>query len=202
VQNRGVNPLLAAVASSAESSQPAVVHRARCCRGGGEPDPGIWWNMHSPAEAGDREVHSGGEEVNAARTLGRFQNSSSQRGKVGDGEARIIVEWAVGGRSASVNDELIGEEAAAEELLTPSVAASNSSSQRQHWVEDVEVVLLLGVGSDGWPCGGWQRQTRCRWKRAATGESSGVCEEGAKWRRASSIRGLHGDKLPRHVGRL
>jgi hypothetical protein len=46
---------------------------------------------------------------------------------------------------------------------------------------------------------------RQRWSEAVAvwsrgGESSDVHEEGAKWRRASSVRGTRGDKLPVHVG--
>jgi hypothetical protein len=38
------------------------------------------------------------------------------------------------------------------------------------------------------------------WCRAEAGESSSVHGKGAKWRRASSVRGTRGDKLPVHVG--
>jgi hypothetical protein len=94
-----------------------------------------------------------GKKSMVARTLGHRRDSLGQRGTMGDGEARSTIEWVGGGRGASVDDELIGEEAAAEETLVPGIGAGSLSSQQQHWVEDVEVVLLLGVGSDGRPCG-------------------------------------------------
>jgi hypothetical protein len=81
---------------------------------------------------------------------------------VGDEGARGIVGWTRGGWSTSVDNELVGEEAAIEEMLALGVAADSSSLQHQHWVEDVEVVLLLGIGSDGQPCSGQRRQTQCQ----------------------------------------
>jgi hypothetical protein len=122
-----VNPLLTTAASPIDSGQPVTAHRARVARVvvGVERNP-IWGVGGTCAHERRRAT----VRFMVAGTLGRRRDSSGRGETLGDGEAHGTVGWAGGGQSASVDDELIGEEAATEEMLMLSIVADSSSSQR------------------------------------------------------------------------
>jgi hypothetical protein len=92
-----------------------------------------------------------------------------------------MLGWARGGRSASVNDKLAGEEAAAEETHASTATAGSSSSNLVMDDEDDTMVPLLDVGSDRRRPSGrrWQAERRVQERE----ERGGSVHEEAKMER-------------------
>jgi hypothetical protein len=107
---------------------------------------------------GDDELQGGGEDVYGGADKQLLARFFGRRGTTRVGEACGTLGWDGGGRSTSVDDELTGEAMTAEETRALGVAAGSSSSNLVLDDEDDMMVLLLDIGSDGRPCGGWLRQ--------------------------------------------
>jgi hypothetical protein len=122
---------------------------------------------------------------------------------VGNEETHGAVGWDGRGWSTVVIDELIREEAAVEEVLTPGVEAGSLSSQWLHQEKDVEVVLLLDVDGDGRPHGGRRQQLgiggKWKWEQSEGWDSMVVrgSENGAGflwWHPRAGIRLAQSDR--------
>jgi hypothetical protein len=159
-----------------KSGLPAVAHQTRSCRGGsldqGEPVGSGWAEGGSLRTVVDSGEVSDGEVVDVVRRGACRSRTSGRRAAGGHGQACGTLGWAGGGWSALVDDELTGEEAAAEETRASGAAAGRLSS---NWALDDEddTATLQASSNDG--SGGQLVVLFGEWRQRA--ESRGKSEQ-------------------------